>query len=135
MDLCDLTKHILTLDVKIFDPYVRIVDIVFDTERLEKQCSDLRKLTRKYGERQARVIRRRLDDLRAAASLEDFRSLPGRCHELKGDRKGQLALDLVGGDRLVFEPAENPPPAKPDGGLDWPSITSALIKGIEDYHE
>jgi len=111
------------------------VDIIFRTDRLAKQCSDLRALKRLYGEQQARRIRQRLDDLRAAAALSNFRELPGRCHELKGDRKGQLALNLVGGDRLVFEPAENPPPVKPDGGLDWSAVTSVLIIGIEDYHE
>ena len=111
------------------------MNIIFDTERLEKQCSDLGTLKRLYGERQARKIRQRLDDLRDAAALSDFRRLPGRCHELKGGRKGQLALDLVGGDRLVFAPAANPPPEKPDGGLDWTAVTSVVIIGIEDYHE
>lgn len=71
------------------------------------------------------VIRRRLDDMDAAGTLEDMRHLPGRCHELRSDRDGQLSLDLVHPQRLIFPPADKPVPTKPDGGLD-----RCLIPGI-----
>lgn len=90
---------------------------------------------RSYGERMAGVIRRRLDDLDAATSLEEMRHLPGRCHELKGDRAGQLSIDLVHPQRLIFVPYEKPVPQKPDGGMDWSQIKSILITGIEDTHD
>lgn len=63
-----------------------------------------------------------------------MRTLPGRCHELTGDRKGELAVDLRGPYRLVFEPADNPPPVKEDGGLDWRRVTAVRILEVEDYH-
>jgi proteic killer suppression protein len=46
-----------------------------------------------------------------------------------------IAVDLVHPDRLVFKPADDPPPRKPDGGLDWTQVRSIEIVGIGDYHE
>ena len=76
-----------------------------------------------------------LDDLRAAPSLDSLRGLPGGLHELKGNRAGQLALDLKGGDRLIIEPAHEPPPTKPDGGLDWKQVTAVRVVEVVDYHD
>ncbi len=36
--------------------------------------------------------------------------------------------------RLVFQPAEDPPPKKRDGGHDLQKITSIVILDILDYH-
>lgn len=80
-------------------------------------------------------MQRRLDDLRAAANLEVMRTLPGRCHELTGDRAGQLSLDLDHPSRLIFIPANDPIPRKEDGGLDWSKVTEVKILAIEDTHE
>lgn len=84
----------------------------------------------------AKLIRRRLDELRAASTLEDIRSLPQtRCHELKGNRAGQLSVDLNHPYRLIFKVAHDPTPRKTDGGLDWSKVTTILILGVEDTHE
>jgi plasmid maintenance system killer protein len=83
----------------------------------------------------ASVLRRRLDDLDAADTLDDMRHLPGRCHELRHDRAGQLSLDLVHPQRLIFVPIDDPVPLKPDGGLDWQQVKSIRILGIQDTHE
>ena len=81
------------------------------------------------------LLRRRLDDLRAADILSDISHLPPtRCHELKGDRAGQLAINLKHPYRLIFEPANNPIQKKEDGGLDWTKTTAILIIEVEDYH-
>ncbi len=111
------------------------MDIHFDNSKLERDCNSQHALTKRYGQRMSALIRRRLDDLDAADTLEDMRHLPGRCHELLGDRAGQLSLDLVHPQRLIFIPADDPIPRKPDGGLDWPQIKSVQILGIEDTHE
>lgn len=92
-------------------------------------------LVRKHGSLRAKRIGQRLDDLRAANVLEEMRSIPGRCHELKGTRSGQLSLDLDHPYRLIFEPANHPVPRKDDGGLDWTRITTVKILGVEDTHE
>lgn len=72
----------------------------------------------------------------AASVLNDIRKLPqARCHELRGDRKGELAVDLDHPYRLIFEVANDPKPTKDNGGLDWLKTTTIRITGIEDYHE
>lgn len=111
------------------------MDIVFGTSKLQKECSDAKLRVRRYGSRRAELMQRRLDDLRAADVLEDIRHLPGhRCHELVGDRAGQLSIDLDHPYRLIFEPADDPVPLKPDGGLDWNQVTTVRILEVADTH-
>ena len=97
--------------------------------------NEMKHLVRRHNTQRAKLIRRRLDDLRAAGVLEVMRNLPGRCHELKGERTGQLSLDLDGPYRLLFQPAHNPAPQKPDGGLDWTQVVSVVLVGVVDTHE
>lgn len=111
------------------------VDIVFSNRKMGKIYSNQTLLLREYGERQAKLIRRRLDELAAADTLEDLRCLSqARCHELKENRAGQLSVDLVHPYRLLFVPANEPVPRKPDGGLDWSQVTAVRIVGVEDTH-
>ena len=92
-------------------------------------------MDRKLGQRRAQLVRRRLAEFEAAETLADVGSLPGaRCHELKGERKGQLSVDLDHPYRLIFEPGHNPAPAKPDGGLDWSQVTAVTIIEMADTH-
>jgi len=111
------------------------VDILFQDQKLANICNSESSLIRKHGPRRATLLRRRLDQFRAAENLEVLRSLPQvRCHELKGDRAGTLAVDLDHPYRLIFEPANNPVPRKPDGGLYWTAITVIRVLCVEDYH-
>ncbi|BAZ69203.1 MAG: killer suppression protein [Pelatocladus maniniholoensis HA4357-MV3] len=111
------------------------MDIVFSNRKFEKECNNQRLLEKNHGTDRAKRIRRRLDNLRDANVLEDMRNLPGRCHELLQDRAGQLSLDLDHPYRLIFEPADEPIPTKPDGGIDWNKVTVVRILGVEDTHE
>jgi len=97
--------------------------------------NDSKRLLRLHGAQRARLIRRRLDDLKAAANLQVMRALPGRCHELKGKMAKQLSVDLDGPYRLIFKPAHNPLPEKADGGLDWEQVTAITLLGVVDTHE
>ncbi len=112
------------------------MDIIFKNSKFRKECNSLKELIRRHGERRGKLIGRRLDEMNAATVLEELRTLPqARCHELRQNRKGQLAVDLDGPYRLIFEPANNPIPRTPDGGLDWTKVTAVRILEIEDYHE
>ena len=92
-------------------------------------------MIRAYGARRAALILQRLDELKAAESLETLRFLPqARCHELKGDHGGKLSVDLDHPYRLLFKPDNNPVPLKPDKGLDWSRVTEIEILGVEDTH-
>ena len=110
------------------------MDILFTDTELAEDCNDFKRLIRKHNRPRAKLIRRRLDDLRAAPNLHAMRNLPGRCHELKGDRARQLSLDLDGPYRLVLRPAHNEIPVKADGGLDWVRVTAVFVIEVEDTH-
>jgi proteic killer suppression protein len=112
------------------------MDILFGSTKLEKECNSDTLLVRRYGAQSAKLIRRRLDELRAAESLDIISRLPqARCHELKGDRARQLSVDLKHPYRLVFEPAQAPAPQKEAGGLDWSKVTAVRVLGVEDTHD
>lgn len=70
------------------------MDISFKNRRFAEQCNKQRVLRKKQGLVRAKKIAQRLSALQAAETLSDMAYLPGRCHELKGDHTGLLALDL-----------------------------------------
>jgi proteic killer suppression protein len=109
--------------------------ILFVDKDLMLACTDTSVGRRRWGADCIKIIRRRLDDLEAAATLEDMRNLRGaRCHELIGDRSGTLSVDVKGPFRLIFRPAEDPIPRKPDDGLNWAKVKSIIVLEVVDYH-
>lgn len=111
------------------------MDIIFLDEGLRRTVNSEKRLRRKFPGRRGKLLRQRLDELRAAVTLEDMRGLPGRCHELKHDRTGQLAIGLEHPYRLIFEPANNPIPRYAGGNLDWTRVTAIRIIEVVDYHD
>ena len=109
--------------------------ILFNDSDFQEECKNFKLLKKRQGEHRAKKIRQRLDDLKAASNLEEMRFLPGRCHELVGDHKGQFSLDLDHPHRLLFVPCDDPPTLKPDGGIDWTQVHIIKILGIEDTHD
>lgn len=110
------------------------MEIQFKNEQLAKVFNNDKEAKRVHGVERAKKLRRRLDDLTAAENLAVMRSLPGRCHELKGELAGSLALDLDHPFRLIFESADEPVPKKSDGGLDWTKVRRITILEVRDYH-
>lgn len=108
--------------------------IVYSSRKLEKILTNASELKKHYGEL-ARKINQRLAELRNADNLAVMRTIPGaKCHELKGDLSGFLAVSVSVNMRLLFYPDHNPIPRLPDNGLDWESVDSICIEKIEDYH-
>ena len=114
------------------------MDVRFADRKLEKECNDGRLLQRRHGERRAKLLKTRLAVLVSAACLADlgppYRG-PMRCHELTGNRAGQLSIDLDQPYRLIFLPDHQPPPTRAEGGLDWAAVTAIVILEIADTHE
>ena len=111
------------------------MDIFFKTKKLQKACNNERDSIRQWGPANARKIRQRLAELRAAVTLENMKILPAAgCHPLKGNRAGQFAVDVNHPFRLIFEPDHDPVPRKDDGGVDLGGITRIRILAVEDYH-
>lgn len=110
------------------------MEITFDDNKLEKLANDFKKCQKEMGQIRAKLYNKRLGDLRNALTLEDVRHLPGRYHELTGDRKGQWACDLDHPYRLVFEPHEKPIPTDDDGKYIWLEIKGVEVIEITNYH-
>ncbi|MBI4193571.1 MAG: type II toxin-antitoxin system RelE/ParE family toxin [Betaproteobacteria bacterium] len=111
------------------------MQVEFPDSRTQALFNSGRELTRVFGSKNARLIRRRVDDLRAVPSLENARGLPGHLEELRGKRKGEFSMRLTGGHRLIFKPSGNPLPIKQDGGIDWAQIRAITILSAENYHD
>jgi proteic killer suppression protein len=107
---------------------------VWASSKLEKACSDDRQGRRHFGADNWKLLKRRLVALYAAPTLADMEGTPGNCHQLSADRHGQFAINLRGPWRLVFEPADDPPPALSDGGIDKTRVTRIEIKEVVNYH-
>lgn len=109
------------------------MEIDFETDTLRQLCENCREADRQLGRANAKKLRARLADLEAVDCVAEI--VAGRPHPLTGDRKGEFALSLSGGCRLVFRPRKLPPPSKEDGGIDWAAVDEICVTYIGDYHE
>ena len=110
------------------------MEISYKSRKLEKQLTDPNEMVKSFGQLACKV-NQRLKDLTDADNLAIMRTIPAaRCHELTGDRKGELALDVSGNYRMIFEPLHDPILQKDDGGLNWEEVTKIQMNEIEDYH-
>lgn len=109
------------------------MEIQFKDKKLRELCEKQAVAVKKLGDICARKLRSRLADLTAASRVTEL--VAGNPHPLTGDRLGQFAVDLAGGWRLVFAPANDPVPRKDDASIDWFAVTIVCIEFIGDYHD
>jgi len=127
------------------------VRVIISNNKLRKSLETERDRTKTFGADMAKKIAMRISLLEEADSLADFwppKSLPERCHELQGERKGTFSIDLKHPFRLLFIPveeeqegkeAESKQPVPEQQGADaeldrWRSIKTVDITSIEDTH-
>jgi plasmid maintenance system killer protein len=112
------------------------MEIAFRNKKLEKALTTTRAMVALHGKRRAELIQQRLSEIEASPTLAILRLLPRpRCHELKGNRKGQLSVDLDHPYRLLFTPDHDPVPQAASGGMDWAAVTRVRIQEITNTHE
>jgi proteic killer suppression protein len=110
------------------------IEISWSSRKLKKACSDDRQGCKQWGTDNWKLLKRRLAALLGAPTLADMDGVPGNCHQLHADRRGEFAVSLWGSYRLTFEPAQNPLPTLSDGGIDRTRVTKIEIKEVVDYH-
>lgn len=111
-----------------------VVDIAFRSTKLKKECEDPARAQARWGAEVSRAVIRRLDQVRAATCLEDLSpQLPIRRHKLGGTRKGQYALNLPHGLRLVVQPMLQD--GSPDLVSDPSRIFRVKVMEVTDYHD
>ena len=112
----------------------KAMEIFYANSRIEKICTNDKVALKELGRDGANALRTRLKQMLEAENLEALRFAAGSWHELVGDRKGELACRVTGRVRLIFMPANDPVPIKPDGGLDWSEVAAVVNLEIVDYH-
>ncbi len=111
------------------------MNITFADKKLQKLVSDDRKMQKELGQPRAKILRRRLTQMQDATTLEDVRDLPGKYHELTGNRKGQWACNLDQPYRLIFTPHETPIPTNEGGQYIWTEVLGIEVIKIINYHK
>lgn len=109
------------------------MEIAYASNKLKKQLTQPSELAKAYG-LLARKIHQRQEELKAADNLSIMKLFPAaRCHELVGEHKGSLAVNVSGNYRMIFQVSHDPVPRK-EGMLVWEAVSAITILGIEDYH-
>ncbi len=98
------------------------MDVEYKNRGIEKVCTIASVAEKKYGLNMAEKIQLRIDQIRAADTVEQMIQYSiGRCHPLHQNRQNQYAVDLVHPMRLVFEKKDN-------------EVQIVNIIEITDYH-
>ena len=130
-----ILNNIFTLRVNILFKRFSSVEFCFSNNKLAKVLTSERELARNYGSDNGRRIARRLQNIADAANLEELSKLPQtRVHQLIGDRKEQISVDVKHPYRLILLCNHDETPRKDDGGLDWARITKVQLIEIADTH-
>jgi len=99
------------------------VDVRFRTRKLQSQYERSGEAVKAYGEPVARKYILRINTIRAAHDIEVLKHLPAlRCHQLKGRRQGQWAVNLTDYQRLVFT-------------LEGNRLEIVMIEGVSKHYE
>ena len=122
---------LLTFFVNLF---IFVVKISYKSNKLEKQLTDATEMKKAFGT-MAKKVNQRIEEIKSSGNLEILKKIPAaNCHLLKGNKKGEFAVDISKNYRIVFIPDHDPVPIKEDNSIDCIKITDIKILGTEDYH-
>lgn len=103
--------------------------ILFKDEEVRSLALSFEHLVRKYGERKARQMRRRLDELDAAGNLGDVKTIPAmRCRQLK-NQPDLVAICTLPPSKLLLQVDK----ACLDRNLlNWQMVTTVKVITLDD---
>lgn len=93
----------------------------YGSEELRKVCTDEKRMKRRFDIKVVKTLRRRLQELVAARSMEDLLLGTGKWERLQADRAGQWSARLSANWRLIVTEVD-------EGDVD------VIIVEIVDYH-
>jgi proteic killer suppression protein len=94
----------------------------FASAEMRKVCTDQAQMKRRYDLKVVKTLRRRLQELVAAESMEDLLLGTGKWESLRGDRAGQWSARLSANWRLIVTPVSD-------------MEVDVMVVDIEDYHK
>src|SRR5450755_2118276 len=110
------------------------MDIDFKNNKLRRILTDAREMQKAFGNL-AKKVSQRMEQLKAAPALSDMINYPAaRCHQLKGERKDEWAIDISVNHRMIFEINQDPIPLNKDGAVNTLKVTNIMIIATTDYH-
>jgi hypothetical protein len=101
------------------------LEIAFSSKEIRTVCEDDAEAQERFGEQVAAGIRKRLADLRAAASVADI--IVGNVRSHADLQRHCKLLDLSQNAQLVFCSNHPKPPFDALGAVDWTKVTRIII--------
>ena len=109
------------------------MDIAFNSKSLRDICESEEILKKHFGNQVGESVKRRLADLRAAASIIDLAvGTPG---ELPTEIQPTTAVDLPDGYRLIVRPNHLKTPLDSQRRTNWSAVTRIKVMSIEQPHD
>lgn len=110
------------------------MDIEFRTTKLKKTCEDFELAKREWGDKRARTIIRRINEILGAECIADLNyAPPTRCHLLEPRNKGVYAVDVVHPFRLLFQAISEDGASL--GNANPSQVARVRILEVNDYHD
>lgn len=108
------------------------MDILFNDEGQKEVFNSERLLKKEYGQ-MARIISKRMDQLRAAKTVAEYMEYQiGNPHFLKGDYHKCIGIKITGNYRLIIEPLYD---ANTDfSNLNLNTLRVVTVLEVDDYH-
>ncbi len=112
---------------------IESLELAFATRSLRTLCECEKNAERELGVKMTSKLKRRLADLRAAATARDI--VAGRPTATKGGAQELMTVNLGVDGRLVLAANHNEIPVLTNGAVDWFNVTRIKIVGIEVKHD
>lgn len=79
------------------------VEVTFKNNTLKKQFIESENALKAYGRQVGRKYIERINIIKKTKSISELKSIKAlKCHELKGNKKGEWSIKLTGYMRLIF---------------------------------
>lgn len=110
------------------------MELSFKDRDIRDICLSSLEAEQKLGARVAKCLIRRLADLSAVASVEEFFQFPGN-PRLDQESQFQVVVDLSDEWLLLFGNGHVKRRLKSNGEIDWARVTRVKILGLERRYE
>lgn len=110
------------------------MEIEFKTAKLKKTCESYDLARKQWGEKMARAIIKRLNEIQSADCIADLNHAPPtRCHLLEPHKRGIYAVDVGHPFRLVFQAISES--GELVGNIDAWQVKCVKILEVTNYHD
>jgi hypothetical protein len=100
--------------------------VFFNTEQQRTACTSIERLVQQFGEKKARRIKQRLDELDAAQSLAHFKTLPATNCRSIDSQNGLVAVTTIPPACILIQAINE------SGASSWYQITTVKILELNE---